>query len=64
MTVFMSTHTLSIAEEMADRIGVIDEGRLLFLGTVDELRRRLSLQDSPLEHLYLTLTEHVPPVDA
>ena len=57
MTVFMSTHTLSVAEEMADRIAVIDQGRLLFLGTVDDLRRRLSLHDSSLEHLYLQLTD-------
>lgn len=56
-TVFMSTHTLSVAEEMADRIGVIDRGHLLFLGTVDELRGRLSLHDSPLEHLFLKLTD-------
>lgn len=56
-TVFMSTHTLSIAEEIADRIGVIDHGRLLFLGTVNELRRHLSLGDESLEQLYLTLTE-------
>ncbi len=56
-TVFMSTHTLSIAEEIADRIGVIDQGRLLFLGTVNELRRHLSLGDQSLEQLYLTLTE-------
>jgi ABC-2 type transport system ATP-binding protein len=55
-TVFMSTHTLSIAEEIADRIGVIDHGRLLFLGTVNELRTHLSLGDESLEHLYLTLT--------
>jgi ABC-2 type transport system ATP-binding protein len=55
-TVFMSTHTLSVAEEMADRIAVVDQGHLLFLGTVDDLRRRLSLHDSSLEHLYLQLT--------
>jgi ABC-2 type transport system ATP-binding protein len=58
-TVFMSTHTLSIAEEIADRIGVIDRGRLLFLGTVRELRAHLSLGDESLEHLYLRLTESV-----
>jgi ABC-2 type transport system ATP-binding protein len=55
-TVFMSTHTLSIAEEIADRIGVIDHGKLLFLGTVAELRTHLSLGDESLEQLYLTLT--------
>lgn len=60
-TVFMSTHTLSIAEEIADRIGVIDRGKLLFLGTVRELRTHLSLGDESLEQLYLRLTD--PAVD-
>lgn len=55
-TVFMSTHTLALAEEIADRIGVIAGGRLLFLGTVEELRRQLS-SDESLEQLFLTLTE-------
>lgn len=56
-TVFMSTHTLGVAEEIADRIGVIFGGKLLFLGSVGELRERLSLGDSSLEDLYLTITE-------
>jgi ABC-2 type transport system ATP-binding protein len=55
-TVFMSTHTLAIAEEIADRIGVIMNGRLRFLGTVDELRHQLA-SDASLEKLFLTLTE-------
>ena len=38
-TIFLSTHTLSVAEEMADRIGIINHGRLIALGTVTELRR-------------------------
>jgi ABC-2 type transport system ATP-binding protein len=55
-TIFMSTHTLAIAEEIADRIGVFMHGRLRFLGTVEELRRRLE-SDASLEKLFLTLTE-------
>lgn len=55
-TVFMSTHTLAIAEEIADRIGVITHGKLRFLGTVDELRIQLACDDS-LEQLFLTLTD-------
>ena len=55
-TVFMSTHTLAIAEEIADRIGVFMNGRLRFLGTVEELRRQLAC-DASLEKLFLTLTE-------
>ena len=55
-TVFMSIHTLAVAEEIADRIGVISRGRLIFLGTVAELRGQLS-SDESLEQLFLTLTE-------
>ena len=57
LTIFMSTHTLSVAEEVADRIGVIDQGQLLFLGTVDQLRQNLSAAESNLEELYLQLTD-------
>jgi ABC-2 type transport system ATP-binding protein len=56
MTVFMSTHTLGLAEEIADRIGIVDRGRLRFLGTVDELRRQLAQESTSLERMYLELT--------
>ncbi len=52
----MSTHTLSLAEEIADRIGVIDRGQLRFLGTVDELKQASGDQDRSLEGLFLKLT--------
>jgi len=55
-TIFMSTHTLSVAEEIADRVGIIDRGRLKFLGSVPELREALELHDSSLERLFLELT--------
>ena len=42
MAIFMSTHTLGLAEEIADRIGIVDRGRLRFLGTVDRLRQQLA----------------------
>ena len=56
-TVFMSTHTLSVAEEISDRIGIFHRGRLHFLGTVDELRRARRSHDASLEALFLELTE-------
>ena len=56
VTIFMSTHTLAIAEEIADRIGVITNGQLRFLGTVEDLRSHLSSNDT-LEQMFLTLTE-------
>jgi ABC-2 type transport system ATP-binding protein len=54
--VLMSTHTLSVAEEIADRIGIIDQGRLRFLGALDELRRESTDHQTNLEGLFLELT--------
>jgi ABC-2 type transport system ATP-binding protein len=54
-TIFMSTHTLAMAEELADRIGVIHQGKLLFLGSVGELRAAMAMQNDSLELLYLEL---------
>ena len=56
MTVFMSTHTLALAEEMADRVGIMVRGQLRFLGTVGELQKQMSLESTSLEQLYLELT--------
>ncbi len=55
-TIFMSTHLLSIAQEIADRVGIVDQGRLQFLGTIDELRATVASNDTSLEHLYLSFT--------
>ena len=54
--VFLSTHLLSVAEELADRIGIINKGRLMFLGTLDELRSH-QRSDAGLEELFLEMTE-------
>jgi ABC-2 type transport system ATP-binding protein len=56
MTIFVSTHQLSIAEEMADRIGIMHEGRLIALGTREELRRQSGAAGA-LEQTFLALTE-------
>jgi ABC-2 type transport system ATP-binding protein len=55
MTVFLSTHQLSVAEEMADRIGIIHQGRLIAVGTREELRQQ-SGASGPLEQTFLALT--------
>ena len=56
MTIFLSTHTLDIAQELADRIGIIDRGRLMACGTMTELRSQAA-SDGNLEDLFLTITE-------
>ncbi|MCC7086409.1 MAG: ABC transporter ATP-binding protein [Pirellulales bacterium] len=56
MTIFMSTHTLGLAEEIADRIGIVDRGRLRFIGTGAQLRQQLAQADTSLERMYLELT--------
>ena len=61
-TVLMSTHTLAVAEEIADRIGILNRGQLDFLGTLAELRQELSAPHQALEHLFLELTNgHASP---
>lgn len=60
-TVFMSTHTLGVAEEISSRIGIIHRGRLHFLGTVGELRTVRRSHDASLEALFLSLTEDDEP---
>src|SRR5205814_467770 len=55
MTVLVSTHQLSVAEEMADRVGIIHRGRLIALGSHEELRRQSGAM-GPLEDIFLALT--------
>jgi ABC-2 type transport system ATP-binding protein len=56
MTILLSTHQLSVAEEVADRIGIINRGRLIALGTVDELRA-YAQEDGGLEKVFLSLVD-------
>jgi ABC-2 type transport system ATP-binding protein len=56
-TVFMSTHSLEVAEELCDQIGIIQRGRLVALGTVDELHEQAGRHDgATLESVFLRLT--------
>jgi ABC-2 type transport system ATP-binding protein len=55
-TVFLSTHSLDIAQELADRIGIVERGRLIGCGTLATLRKQASL-DGSLEDVFLKLTE-------
>ena len=61
-TLFMSTHTLALAEDVCDRIGIIHKGVLIAIGTVEELRRSAQVREGDLEKVFLILTEEVQPV--
>ena len=56
VTIFMSTHLLNVAEELADRIGIINEGKLIQVDTVENLRRQREADDWDLEAFFLELT--------
>jgi ABC-2 type transport system ATP-binding protein len=56
-TVFMSTHTLSIAEDICDRVGIIHRGNLIALGTTGDLNRTAQVEEADLEEVFLILTQ-------
>jgi len=58
MSVFLSTHQISVAEEMADRIGIIHKGKLVAVGTAEDLRRQAGTGGA-LEQAFLAITEDV-----
>jgi len=55
LTILMCTHILNIAEELADRIGILHEGKLIAEGNLEELRN--SADKKSLEEIFLTLTK-------
>ena len=55
-TIFMTTHVLEIAEKMCDRIGIINNGKLIAEGTLEELRKKSGNLTESLEDLFLELT--------
>ena len=56
-TIFMSTHTLGMAEDVCDRIGIIHKGSLIATGTTEELRLRAQVREGDLEEVFMILTE-------
>lgn len=56
VTVFLSTHILAIAEELCQRIGIIHEGQIIALGSMEEIRKQAKSTDDRLEPLFLKLT--------
>ena len=56
-TIFMSTHTLAVAEDICDRIGIIHRGSLIATGTTSDLKRDAGAKEADLEEVFLILTE-------
>lgn len=55
-SVFFSTHVLEVAEKLCDRIGIINKGKLIFVGTYEEMKKSLK-ENASLEELFLEITE-------
>jgi ABC-2 type transport system ATP-binding protein len=57
-TIFMSTHTLKVAEDICDRIGIINKGKLIASGTTSDLQREANVTSADLEQVFLNLTNN------
>ena len=55
--VFFSTHVLEVAEKLCDRVGIINNGKLAFVGTLDEMKAQFN-ENTSLEELFLEITEN------
>lgn len=56
-TVFFSTHILDVAEKLCDRIGIINKGKLLFVGSLEEMKNELK-ENKSLEELFMEITKN------
>ena len=54
--VFFSTHVLEVAEKLCDRVGIINKGKLIFVGTLEEMKTKLK-DNGTLEELFLEITQ-------
>ena len=54
--VFFSTHVLEVAEKLCDRVGIINKGKLIFVGTFEEMKTKLK-DNGTLEELFLEITQ-------
>jgi ABC-2 type transport system ATP-binding protein len=57
MSILLSTHSLDVAQEVADRLAIIDQGTIIATGTFEELRAQTGAQEQNLEHVFLKLTK-------
>ena len=55
-TVFFSTHVLEVAEKLCDRVGIVNKGKLVFVGTLAQMKEKFK-DNGSLEELFLEITE-------
>ena len=56
-TVFFSTHILEVAERLCDRVGIINKGKLIFVGTYEEMKKEFQ-KNASLEEIFMEITEN------
>jgi ABC-2 type transport system ATP-binding protein len=56
VTIFLSTHSLNVAEELADNLAIIHQGSIITTGTLDDIRALTGKHNEDLEHMFLELT--------
>ena len=56
-TVFFSTHILEVAERLCDRVGIINKGKLIFVGTYEEMKKEFQ-KNASLEEIFMETTEN------
>lgn len=59
-TIFLTTHTLSVAQDLCDRIAILREGEIVALGTLKELQEQAKLPGNNLEEVFLKITQEQP----
>jgi ABC-2 type transport system ATP-binding protein len=57
VTIFMSTHSLPVAEELCNRIGIIKNGKLVFVGSLEQLDGLKQKYDGKFESVFIELTK-------
>lgn len=60
MAIFLSTHSLNVAEEVADRLAIIHQGSLITTGTLEDLRKQTGNLKNDLEEMFLEITSEAP----
>ena len=63
MSIFLSTHSLNVAQEVADRLAIIHQGKILTTGTLEDIRALTGKRDDDLEAMFLQLTAGMTPYE-